>query len=44
MKRPGVRLSVGPIIRPQQWRAAGLLLSAVWEGDINRFRAVHWLG
>jgi len=33
-----VRLSVCPVIRPQQWRAAGLLLSAVRVGDIDRQR------
>ena len=33
--RPPVRLSVCPIIRKS---AAGLLLSAVWAGDINRQR------
>jgi len=35
MKRSSVRPSVCPIIRPQQRRAAGLLLSAVWEQDIS---------
>ena len=38
MKRSSVRLSIGPIIRPQQRRAVGLLLSAVWAGDIDRRR------
>jgi len=39
MQRSGVRLSVCPIIRPQQRRAtAGLLLSAVQAGDIARQR------
>jgi len=42
MKRSSVRLSVCPsvcpIIRPQQRRAAGLLLSAMWAGDIDRQR------
>ena len=33
-----VRLSVCPVIRPQQWRAAGLLLSVVRVGDIDRQR------
>jgi len=37
MERPGVRPSVGrsvcTISRPQQWRAAGLLLSAQLTGD-----------
>jgi len=32
--RPSVRLSVCPIIRRR--RVAGLLLSAVWAGDIDR--------
>jgi len=35
---PSVRLSVCPIIRPQQRRAAGLLLSAVHAGHIDRQR------
>jgi len=34
MKRSSVRPSVSPIVR-QQWRAAGLLLSAVRTGDIE---------
>jgi len=29
---------VYPIIQPQARRAAGLLLSAVWTGDIDRQR------
>jgi len=33
--RPAVRLSVGPIIRLQPRRAAGLLLSAVRAGDAD---------
>ena len=36
MKLSGVRLSVRPIIRLQTRRAAGLLLSAVPAGDIDR--------
>ena len=36
--RPSVRLSVCPIIRPQQRCAAGLLLSTVRAGDIDRQR------
>jgi len=36
--RPSVRLCVCPVIRPQQRRAAGLLLSAVRVGDIDRQR------
>jgi len=36
--RLSVRLSVCPIIWPQQRRAAGLLLSAVRAGDIDRQR------
>jgi len=38
MKRSGVRPSVCPVIRPQQRREAGLLLSAVQAGDIDRQR------
>jgi len=36
--RLSFRLSVCPIIWPQQRRAAGLLLSAVRAGDIDRQR------
>ena len=36
MKRSRVRQSVCPIVPPQQRRAAGLQLSAVWAGDIDR--------
>jgi len=36
--RPSGRLSVRPIIRPQPQRAAGLLLSAVQAGYIDRQR------
>jgi len=38
MKRSRVRPSVCLIIGPQPRRAAGLLLSAVWAGDIDRQR------
>jgi len=38
MKRSSVRPSVCPIDRQQQRRAAGLLLSAVRRGDIDRQR------
>jgi len=36
MKRPGVRLSVCPAIRPPHTASEGLLLSAVPRGDIDR--------
>jgi len=36
MKRPGVRLSVCPAIRPPHTASEGLLLSAVPRGDIGR--------
>jgi len=38
IERPSVCPSVCPIIRPQQRRAAGLLLSAVRTGNIDRQR------
>ena len=38
IERPSVCSSVCPIMRPQPWRAAGLLLSAVPAGDIDRQR------
>jgi len=38
MKRPSVRQFVSPIVRQQQRRAAGLLLSAPRAGDIDRQR------
>jgi len=36
MKWSSVCPSVYPIVRQQQRRAAGLLLSAPWTGDIDR--------
>ena len=36
VERPSVRLSVCPIDGQQQRRAAGLLLSSLRAGDINR--------
>ena len=36
LRRPSVRPSVSPIHPPLQQRAAGLLLSAVRAGDIDR--------
>jgi len=41
MKRSAVRLSARPIIRPPHAAAAGLLLSAVTAGDIDRQSTAH---
>jgi len=41
VRRPSLRLSARPIIRPPHAAAAGLLLSAVTAGDTDRQSTTH---